>query len=270
MATRAMHLFAVNQLLWPVSIDFTCKATCSHESSLIPSTPFSVIISLEDEIQPKDPCYPTPCGPNTQCSNGHCSCLSDYIGNPLAGCRPECLLNSECPRDRSCVRSKCVDPCIGTCSPTATCSVLNHIAICSCPPGYTGNAHIACVPKIETVPARDEDQCVPSPCGPNSQCFSQQNQAICSCLPGYFGSPPSCRPECVSVSDCPLPLTCVNQKCIDPCPGTCGFNADCRVVNHNAVCVCPRYYTGDPFTRCSPIAIGKTRKCRLHHIQRNT
>ena len=30
-------------------------------------------------------------------------------------------------------------------------------------------------------------------------------------------------------SDCPLSQACVQNKCKDPCPGTCGANAECKV-----------------------------------------
>lgn len=95
--------------------------------------------------------------------------------------------------------------------------------------------------------------CNPTPCGPNSQCREVNGQAVCSCVPGFVGSPPACRPECVSSPECPLNQACVNQKCIDPCPGTCGLNALCQVVNHNPICTCPQKHTGDPFIRCTPI-----------------
>lgn len=65
--------------------------------------------------------------------------------------------------------------------------------------------------------------------------------------------PPQCRPECVISSECPQDRACVKQKCIDPCPGTCGANAICKVVNHNAICSCARGYSGDPFIGCSRI-----------------
>jgi hypothetical protein len=67
---------------------------------------------------------------------------------------------------------------------------------------------------------------------------------------GYIGTPPSCRPECVVSADCPQDKACLNQKCKDPCPGTCGQNARCQVVNHNPICSCPPGHTGDPFNRC--------------------
>lgn len=78
---------------------------------------------------------------------------------------------------------------------------------------------------------------------------------MCTCLPGYFGSSPTCRPECVLNSDCLPTRTCINQKCIDPCPGACGNNAICRPINHNAICSCTSGYTGDPLVRCAPIVV---------------
>ena len=97
------------------------------------------------------------------------------------------------------------------------------------------------------------DPCVPSPCGPNSQCRNVNGQAVCSCLPTYIGSPPGCRPECVVSSECAQNRACVNQKCVDPCPGTCGLNARCEVINHSPICSCQVGFTGDPFTRCFTI-----------------
>lgn len=95
--------------------------------------------------------------------------------------------------------------------------------------------------------------CQPSPCGPNSQCREVNGHAVCVCIQGYIGNPPNCRPECAISSDCKLNLACSNQKCIDPCPGTCGLNAQCLVVNHNPICTCFSGYTGDPFTVCQQI-----------------
>ncbi len=89
-----------------------------------------------------------------------------------------------------------------------------------------------------------------SPCGPYSQCRAVNDHAICSCLSGYFGRPPNCHPECISNSDCPADKSCMNQMCSDPCPGICGYNARCHVVNHNPICSCNAGYTGDPFVRC--------------------
>jgi hypothetical protein len=102
--------------------------------------------------------------------------------------------------------------------------------------------------------------CTPSPCGPNSQCQVVSGQAQCGCVAGMIGSVPNCRPECVLSSDCSSNMACINQKCVDPCPGTCASNAECRVVNHSPVCVCRMGYTGDGFSNCRPIpAVGKKR-----------
>ena len=95
-----------------------------------------------------------------------------------------------------------------------------------------------------------KDPCNPSPCGPNSLCRIVNGIAVCSCQPGQVGNPPTCRPECVVSAECPLIQACLNNKCLDPCPGTCGINAKCQVVNHNPICSCMPSHTGDPFTRC--------------------
>ena len=94
--------------------------------------------------------------------------------------------------------------------------------------------------------------CSPSPCGPNSVCREINEQPVCSCVAGYLGAPPTCRPECTVSSDCPLSEACSNQKCVNPCPGSCGFRATCNVVNHNPICSCPSELTGDPFVQCVP------------------
>lgn len=104
--------------------------------------------------------------------------------------------------------------------------------------------------------------CKPSPCGPNSQCREVNNQAICSCIASYVGSPPSCRPECTINAECYLTEACSNQKCINPCIGTCGVGAKCQVINHNPICSCPLSMTGDPFVRCHII-------CKLIYQIRN-
>lgn len=95
-----------------------------------------------------------------------------------------------------------------------------------------------------------EDPCVPSPCGPHSNCREVNSHAVCSCATNFFGSPPNCKPECMVSSDCNADKACSNQRCVDPCPGTCGLNSRCQVVNHNAICSCQSGFVGDPFVRC--------------------
>lgn len=98
-----------------------------------------------------------------------------------------------------------------------------------------------------------QNPCNPSPCGPNSHCRNIGGSAVCACVPGYIGTPPTCRPECITSSECSLTKACINQKCMDPCIGTCGIRARCEVINHNPICSCPVQHTGDPFTRCLQI-----------------
>lgn len=100
-----------------------------------------------------------------------------------------------------------------------------------------------------------QNPCVPSPCGPNSICHPKDTTPTCSCLPNYIGRPPCCRPECTINAECYGNLACVNERCIDPCPGSCGINAFCKVISHNPVCKCHDGFSGDPFIACTPTPI---------------
>lgn len=236
------------------------------------------VVIYRDEIP--EPCNPSPCGSNAICKErngaGSCTCMQDYFGDPYVSCRPECVQNSDCPYDKSCVNTKCVDPCIGTCGLNAECRVHNHAPTCTCVNGFVGNPSLAChllVIESKTYPVvcylcivsnypytsyvlepKDEpiDPCLPSPCGPYSICRVVNNHAVCSCQDTCIGAPPHCRPECMINSECSRDKSCINQRCVDPCPGTCGNNARCRTVNHNPICSCNPGFNGDPFVRCSP------------------
>lgn len=76
------------------------------------------------------------------------------------------------------------------------------------------------------------------------------NHPVCSCQSGYIGTPPNCVPECIVNSECALDKACINKKCVDPCPNTCGLEAKCTTKNHNPICACLNGYTGDPFVQC--------------------
>lgn len=102
-------------------------------------------------------------------------------------------------------------------------------------------------------PVQPINVCEPSPCGPNSQCREVNNVPSCSCLAEFIGAPPNCRPECISNSECSSQLACINNKCQDPCPGSCGFNADCNVVSHTPICSCRTSMTGNPFEQCTEV-----------------
>ena len=59
-----------------------------------------------------------------------------------------------------------------------------------------------------------------------------------------------CRRECETSYECAPQLACIRFKCVDPCPGTCGINADCRVQNHVPECYCINGYEGNPYLAC--------------------
>ena len=64
----------------------------------------------------------------------------------------------------------------------------------------------------------------------------------------YLSAP---KPECLSDQDCPNHLACIQEKCQDPCfTYSCGRNAECKVKNHRALCVCLFGFLGDPYTLC--------------------
>ena len=181
-----------------------------------------------------------------------CSCIRGYFGDPYSQCRPECVSNSDCPTNRACSNLKCIDPCPGTCGINARCQAVNHIATCTCTGGFRWDPFTQCVTiPFKPVTVEPQDPCNPDPFGPNSKYRAQGTRSVCTWFPGFFGVPPNCRPKCLLSSECQLTKACVQQRCLDPCPGTCGANAECKVVNHNPICSCPKGYSGDPFFNCN-------------------
>ena len=122
---------------------YVCEKTTINVSLSITFLVQPNVTEKEDSL-----CSPGLCGSNAQCleQNGaiSCVCPSDYIGNPYSACRPECVLNTDCPSEKSCIRNKCGNPCIDTCGINADCRVINHNPICVCFPGYTGDALTQC------------------------------------------------------------------------------------------------------------------------------
>lgn len=203
-----------------------------------------------------DPCDPSPCGPNSQCKHQNnlaiCSCLIGYQGAP-PNCRPECVANFECTLDKICENLKCIDPCPRGCGINTDCRVIKHNPICACKEGFTGDPFSICREVIKREPVLMEpiNPCLPSPCGLNAECRDIGGMPSCTCLSGFLSSPPNCKPECILNTDCSNDKACINMKCLDPCQGSCGFSANCDVVNHIPVCSCPVGYDGDPFLICS-------------------
>jgi len=104
----------------------------------------------------------------------------------------------------------------------------------------------------------DETPCARNPCGTNALCKEQNGAGSCRCIPNYSGDPYiACRPECMMHNECPMHKACINMKCVDPCPGVCGTNAVCHVINHSPVCTCNDRYRGNPFEYCTPVPESK-------------
>lgn len=207
----------------------------------------------EDVVPSTDPCKPSPCGPNSECrlinDSPSCSCLPEFIGSPPS-CKPECISNSECSSEQACINRKCKDPCPGVCGLNAECRVVSHTPNCVCLSGYYGDPFIQCNIQNVQIP-ETTNPCDPSPCGVNAQCKERNGVGSCICLREYIGNPhEGCRPECSINSDCTSNKACIRNKCQDPCPGTCGQNANCQVINHLPSCTCIPGFTGDPFTYC--------------------
>lgn len=200
-----------------------------------------------------NPCQPSPCGPNSECKSVNdspsCSCLSGYQGAP-PNCRPECVTSTECAGNLACIYQKCTNPCPGLCGLNAECHVVSHTPMCLCLSGYTGDPFTQCQLKI--IQNEYISPCNPSPCGTNARCEERNGAGACKCIPEHFGNPyEGCRPECVVNSDCPSNKACIQNKCKNPCPGICGQNAECHVVNHLPSCLCSLGYSGDPYSYCS-------------------
>ena len=89
---------------------------------------------IEARTPPPDPCYPSPCGPNTQCNvnglgNPVCQCISGYVPAPdtITGCKIK------------------PDPCNpNPCGPGADCVPTGDRATCRCPAGYKGDPFVSC------------------------------------------------------------------------------------------------------------------------------
>lgn len=96
--------------------------------------------------------------------------------------------------------------------------------------------------------------CNPSPCGSNAICMEKNGAGSCTCITGFHGDPyVRCRPECIQNNDCSSDKACLGMKCRDPCLGSCGLNAQCRVINHIPDCFCISGFTGNANILCKKI-----------------
>lgn len=239
-----------------------------------------------------------PCGINAECyvynNKATCKCLSGYRGNPQDRCYViGCQSNSQCPADRQCINSQCINPCVyeKPCSEKAECRVQNHIPVCKCPIGMIGNPYIDC--RSEPVPECIEDR----DCPPRLACLNEKCQnpctvltpctrpadcevvpslpvrtMICVCPSGYISSGSGmCKPTppiatiggCITDDDCSPSTSCINSICRNPC--NCGPNAECRIKNHKPVCTCKQGFDGNPDIECVQIGCQLDSDCSGLH-----
>ncbi|CAB4057393.1 unnamed protein product [Lepeophtheirus salmonis] len=199
--------------------------------------------------------------PNTDCEVSNddqpiCKCKTNFIGNPITGCRYECETDRECSNNQhQCVNKRCQPACRdGVCGENANCLARNNKPICSCPENFLGDPYSRCYTEcINHSDCQDNRACVlfrcknpcsepnPNVCGVGADCEAKSHKAICSCPRGFTGDPfVSCRE--------------FNKQ--DLCkPDPCGDGALCqpgtdRSGNSRPVCTCPQGYRGDPLTKC--------------------
>ena len=144
-------------------------------------------------------------------------------------------MDDECPDYAACRNRQCINPCaiLDPCAPLATCQVVNHQPVCTCPDGFIGSPQTECRP-------REFLRITPHLLWQNEDTAGNTH---------YFLAAP--QPECVTSPECPLHLACIQQQCQDPCTAhACGVNAECSVKNHIPLCTCLRGYEGDPKRIC--------------------
>ncbi|XP_037042825.1 neurogenic locus notch homolog protein 1-like [Bradysia coprophila] len=164
--------------------------------------------------EPEEECPPNACGNNTVCkvlrSAPRCTCLNEYVGNPMIGCHRECESNDECGSEGRCTNFLCY-------------------------PDVAPGGLI----RLDDSEINPEHPCDPNPCrGYNEFCRELKGHAFCQCQYAPFRRLPEsgCNPECGTKFDCPANETCLNNKCVQSCPGDCSPSEECFVFNHQAKC----------------------------------
>jgi len=270
---------------------------CKPECRIDPDCVSGYVCDNQRCVEKPDPCDPSPCGPGAVCTvnplgNAICRCQPGLIPNPdtITGCKPECVVDPDCPGDYICEQQKCIqrpDPCDPSpCGPGALCTVgPSGNPICRCEPGLIPNPDTitGCKPECRIDPdcgSRDyicenqkcvlkPDPCDPSPCGPGTMCMANKlGNPICRCLAGLIPKPDTitgCGPECVFDPDCSTGYICDNQKCVekpDPCdPNPCGGGAIATTIGDSCDCKCPSGSFGDPYQKCTQGECQRDEEC---------
>lgn len=189
----------------------------------------------------------------------------------------ECNSDLECPNEKACINSQCIDPCSlrGACGLNAICKVVLHRPRCSCPQCHVGMANTACHPdpKCQHTPeARPAPnvQCLgdadcpntlacnqragecynpcKSPsvkCSFNKKCEVHNHRTTCVCKNGFVVNEHgelACAPdnlECTQSSQCTSNTACMDGRCQSPCAKSpCPPDKACEVLNHQPICIC--------------------------------
>ena len=108
-----------------------------------------------------DPCsIPDICPANARCENNNgrplCTCEPGFVGDGFQECfRGDCISNDDCSASQSCKDYRCVDPCSFSCGNGADCEPRNHVAICRCPKGFTGDPFQVSTVRVYSVSRRE-------------------------------------------------------------------------------------------------------------------
>lgn len=241
-----------------------------------------------DDCPPSASCYNSTCrnpceisgvcGKNAECipisHEATCKCpkrtKEDHNHNCIS---VECLDSNDCLENKTCLNSTCINPCEipNICGEKAFCSPSNHVGICICEPGTTGDPHLGCFPFQY---CSEEIQCPSGSKCSNGLCSSQCTNAR-ECLSDQLCIQGICQPTCTSNNSCPEHQFCQNniciqefkcktnvdcnddekcasntlgqRNCVDACEEVlCGRNAECHSKNHIASCYCKIGFIGDP------------------------
>uniref|UniRef100_A0A2M4DS15 Putative nidogen n=1 Tax=Anopheles darlingi TaxID=43151 RepID=A0A2M4DS15_ANODA len=235
------------------------------------------------------------CGENARCTpvgdRAQCECPEGTRGDPKKSCRKvECTTADECDESRTCIGYKCIDPCTlkSACGSSADCVAQNHLAICSCRSGTTGNPLLGCVPlqycssdlQCPTGTKCTGGVCC-SLCGTNRDCIDDQLciQGVCqptcrtntTCPDFQYCHNGICTQEfkCRTDEDCDPDEMCVadssgRSECRNACSAgriLCGRNADCVSRSHAAVCECKQGFFRDAAGVCRRIECAVDEDC---------
>ncbi|XP_036344722.1 fibrillin-3-like, partial [Rhagoletis pomonella] len=234
------------------------------------------------------------CGRNATCSaqshNAICTCPSNARGDPSIECvYIECSDNEDCANEKACLESKCVDPCTlpNVCGANARCTAQNHIGVCTCETGTTGDAQLGCVALQY---CNTDSQCASGTICTNGICATLCS-SVRDCISDQLCIQGVCQPTCRTNSSCPEFQYClnnictkevlcgndddcdVNENCIQDnygrascenvCLGRaiCGRNAECIARSHAPDCECKEGFFGDPKSGCRKIECNTDAEC---------